>query len=46
MNYEQALDYIHGTYKFGSKLGLENITGITPVLVIPTESLNLFMWWH
>ena len=28
MNYEQALDYIHGTYKFGSKLGLENITGL------------------
>ncbi len=26
MNYEQALAYIHGTYKFGSKLGLENIT--------------------
>ena len=25
MNYEQALDYIHSTYKFGSKLGLDNI---------------------
>jgi hypothetical protein len=23
MNYDEALDYIHGTYKFGSKLGLE-----------------------
>lgn len=25
MNYNEALEYIHGTYKFGSKLGLENI---------------------
>ena len=25
MDYNQALEYIHGTYKFGSKLGLENI---------------------
>ena len=26
MNYTEALDYIHGTLKFGIKLGLENIT--------------------
>jgi dihydrofolate synthase/folylpolyglutamate synthase len=26
MNYEEALAYIHGTMKFGSKLGLQNIT--------------------
>lgn len=26
MNYEEALAYIHGTLKFGSKLGLQNIT--------------------
>ena len=25
MNYQQAIEYIHGTLKFGSKLGLENI---------------------
>lgn len=25
MTYEEALEYIHGTYKFGVKLGLENI---------------------
>ena len=25
MDYNQAIEYIHGTYKFGSKLGLENI---------------------
>ena len=26
MNYEEAVQYIHNTVKFGSKLGLTNIT--------------------
>lgn len=26
MDYKEALEYIHGTWKFGSKLGLKNIT--------------------
>ena len=25
MDYNQAIEYIHGTLKFGMKLGLENI---------------------
>ena len=35
MNYDEALDYIHGTYKFGSKLGLENIKDLLARLEIP-----------
>jgi len=37
MDYEQALKYIHGTYKFGSKLGLENITELLNRLGNPQE---------
>lgn len=38
MNYEQAIDFIHSTYKFGSKLGLENISMLTELLGNPQNS--------
>ncbi|QXM05547.1 bifunctional folylpolyglutamate synthase/dihydrofolate synthase [Crassaminicella indica] len=41
MNYEEALDYIHDTYKFGSKLGLENITYLLDLMENPHESLKI-----
>jgi len=41
MNYEQALDFIHGTYKFGSKLGLENITFLLELMDKPHENLKV-----
>lgn len=41
MNYEQALNYIHGTYKFGSKLGLENIKYLLSLLGNPHENLKI-----
>jgi dihydrofolate synthase/folylpolyglutamate synthase len=37
MNYKEALNYIHSTYKFGSKLGLENIKGLLRLLGNPHE---------
>ncbi|MCT4621680.1 MAG: bifunctional folylpolyglutamate synthase/dihydrofolate synthase [Marinisporobacter sp.] len=41
MNYQEALDYIHDTYKFGSKLGLENITYLLDLMGNPHESLKV-----
>lgn len=41
MNYEEALDFIHSTYKFGSKLGLENITRLTELLGNPQNSYKI-----
>jgi len=41
MNYEQALDFIHSTYKFGSKLGLENITRLTELLGNPQNCYKI-----
>ncbi|QEK12551.1 bifunctional folylpolyglutamate synthase/dihydrofolate synthase [Crassaminicella thermophila] len=41
MNYEQALSYIHGTYKFGSKLGLENITYLLDLMGNPHRDLKV-----
>ncbi len=40
MNYEQALDYIHGTYKFGYKLGLENPKYLLNLLGNPHKSFK------
>ncbi|MFO7294668.1 MAG: folylpolyglutamate synthase/dihydrofolate synthase family protein [Clostridia bacterium] len=37
MNYEEALEFIHGTYRFGSKLGLENIKDLLRRLGNPHE---------
>lgn len=41
MNYQEALDYIHGTYKFGSKLGLENIKYLLSLLGDPHKKLKI-----
>jgi len=41
MNYKEALDYIHGTYKFGSKLGLENIKYLLDLLGNPHRKLKI-----
>lgn len=41
MNYEQAIEFIHSTYKFGSKLGLQNITKLTELLGNPQNSYKI-----
>lgn len=41
MNYNEALEYIHGTYRFGRKLGLDNITKLLELLGNPHEALNI-----
>ncbi|WP_053956109.1 bifunctional folylpolyglutamate synthase/dihydrofolate synthase [Inediibacterium massiliense] len=41
MNYQYALEYIHGTYKFGSKLGLENITDLLKLMENPQKNLKV-----
>lgn len=41
MNYEEALQFIHSTYKFGSKLGLQNITKLTELLGNPQDSYKI-----
>ena len=41
MNYDEALDYIHGTYKFGSKLGLENIKDLLARLGNPQKQYRV-----
>lgn len=40
MNYEEAMQYIHGTLKFGSKLGLERITELMELLGNPQKKLK------
>jgi len=40
MTYEEALEYIHGTYKFGVKLGLENIRRLLEMLGNPHKELK------
>ncbi len=40
MNYNEALEYIHGTRKFGCKLGLENIKTLLGMLGNPHEKLK------
>lgn len=41
MNYEEAMQFIHSTYKFGSKLGLQNITKLTELLGNPQDSYKI-----
>lgn len=41
MNYNEALEYIHGTKKFGSKLGLQNITELLRLLNNPEKGLKI-----
>jgi dihydrofolate synthase/folylpolyglutamate synthase len=40
LDYIQALDYIHGTWKFGTKLGLENISYLLQLLGNPHRKLR------
>lgn len=40
MNYNEALEYIHGTYKFGSKLGLHNIKYLLKLMGDPHKDLK------
>lgn len=40
MNYEEAIDYIHSTYKFGSKLGLDNIRHLLKLMGNPQSELR------
>jgi dihydrofolate synthase/folylpolyglutamate synthase len=41
MNYEESIEFIHSTYKFGSKLGLENITRLTELLGNPQDTYKI-----
>lgn len=41
MNYLEALDFIHGTNQFGSKLGLENIQYLLKLLGSPQQGLKI-----
>ncbi len=40
MNYAKALEFIHSTYKFGSKLGLDNIKTLLDALGNPQKELK------
>lgn len=40
MNYDEAIDYIHGTLKFGSKLGLHNIGTLLKLMGDPQKKLK------
>lgn len=40
MTYKEALDFIHGTHRFGSKLGLENIKVLMKALDNPQNDLK------
>jgi hypothetical protein len=40
MNYDEALEYIHGTMKFGSKLGLHNIGVLLKLMGEPHKKLK------
>ena len=41
MNYEQAIEFIHSTYKFGSKLGLDRIKRLMELLDNPQNSYKI-----
>lgn len=40
MNYEEAIAYIHSTYRFGSKLGLDNIRFLLKLMGNPQSELR------
>ena len=40
MNYDEAINYIHGTLKFGSKLGLHNIGTLLKLMGDPQKKLK------
>src|SRR6056297_1456422 len=41
MNYEEAIEYIHSTHRFGSKLCLDNIARLMKKLGNPQNELNI-----
>jgi len=41
MNYKEAIEYIHSTYRFGSKLGLDNISRLLNKLNNPQNGLKI-----
>jgi len=41
LKYEEALDFIHGLNKFGTKLGLQNITKLLELLGNPHKDLKV-----
>jgi dihydrofolate synthase/folylpolyglutamate synthase len=41
MNYNEAIEYIHSTYRFGSKLGLDNIKKLLDKLDNPQNGLRI-----
>ncbi|MBN2260348.1 MAG: bifunctional folylpolyglutamate synthase/dihydrofolate synthase [Clostridiales bacterium] len=41
MNYSEAIAYIHGTYKFGRKLGLDNINQLLEKMGNPENELKV-----
>lgn len=41
LNYNQALDFIHGLNVFGTKLGLENITKLLEILGNPHKDMKI-----
>ena len=41
MNYEEAIEFIHSTYKFGSRLGLKNISRLMELLGNPQDSCKI-----
>ncbi|MFO7888466.1 MAG: folylpolyglutamate synthase/dihydrofolate synthase family protein [Eubacteriales bacterium] len=41
MDYKESMEYIHSTYRFGSKLGLDNITRLMNKLNNPQDSINI-----
>ncbi len=40
MNHKEAIEYIHGTYKFGLKLGLHNIAALLELMDNPQDKLK------
>lgn len=41
MNYQESLDYISNTHKFGVRLGLDNISKLLELLGNPQDKLNI-----
>lgn len=41
MEYKEAIDFIHSTYKFGSKLGLTNIKKLTELMDSPQKNYQI-----
>ena len=41
LSYDQALDFIHGLNRFGTKLGLHNITKLLELLGNPHKDMKI-----